>query len=154
MNEILNWRNEDWGIKTQWEGKTDECNCQVSILQYAWVDINYSGRHPWHTHRITNMQSQKCRCNNMHTHAATPADIHIHCKYNFRIPGCFDLLAAVMSLVVKLLFSFNIVYRLRHLLVHTLICPFLRYTMFSLNTVCTHSTAAEHPCHIFDAPIN
>lgn len=44
------------------------------------------------------------------------------CKCDIRIPGCFDLPAAVMSLVVKLLFPFNIVYRHRHLFKGTVIC--------------------------------
>lgn len=58
-----------------------------------------------------------------------------HCKYAVRIPGCFDLPAAVMSLVVKLLFPFNIVYRQRHLLEETVICTFLIYTVFPISAL-------------------
>lgn len=58
-------------------------------------------------------------------------------KHCFRIPGCFDLQAAVMSLVVKLLFAFNIVYRHRHLLEETVICPFPIYTVFPMNSIST-----------------
>lgn len=112
-----------------------------------------------HTHTFTHTDTQMrthtnidaVRCRHMQT---TPADVHTHCKYDIRIPGCFDLPAAVMTLVVKLLLSFNIVYRQWHLLAGTVIYPFLRYTVFPLNTISTRSTAAGHPCHIFDAPIH
>lgn len=67
-------------------------------------------------------------------------------------PGCFDLLAALMSLVVKLLLSFNIVYRQWHLSAVTVIYPFLGYTVFPLNTICACSPAAGHACQIFDPP--
>lgn len=69
-------------------------------------------------------------------------------------PGCFDLLAALMSLVVKLLLSFNIVYRQWHLSAVTVIYPFLGYTVFPLNTICACSPAAGHACQIFDPPIH
>ena len=76
-----------------------------------------------------------------HTHT------HTHRKHHIRIPGRFDLPAAVMSLVVKLLFSFNIVYRHKHLLEGTLICPALRYTVLPMNAISARSTPAGHRCH-------
>lgn len=56
------------------------------------------------------------------------ADVYMQCKYDIRILARFDLSAAVMSLVVKLLLSFNAVYRQWHLLAGTVIYPFLRQT--------------------------
>lgn len=59
-----------------------------------------------------------------------------------------------MSLVVKLLFSFYIVYRQKHLSVLAVIYPSLTYIVFPLNPISAHSTAAGHPCHIFNASIH
>lgn len=59
-----------------------------------------------------------------------------------------------MSLVVKLLFSFCIVYRQKHLSVLAVIYPSLTYIVFPLNPISAHSTAAGHPCHIFNASIH
>lgn len=56
------------------------------------------------------------------------ADVHTQCKHDIRVLPRFDLLSAVMSLVVKLLLNFNIVYRRWHLPVEILIYPFLRRT--------------------------
>lgn len=58
-----------------------------------------------------------------------------------------------MSLGVKLLFSFYIVYRPTHLSVLAVIYPSLTYTVFPLNPISAHSTAAGHPCHMFNASI-
>lgn len=58
-----------------------------------------------------------------------------------------------MSLVVKLLFSLYIVYRQKHLSVLAVIYPSLTCIVFPLNPIRTHSTAAGHPCHIFNASI-
>lgn len=74
---------------------------------------------------------------------STSAQTHTHYKNDIRFPGCFDVPAAVMSLVVKLLFPFNIVYRHRHLL-ELVICPFMRCTVLPVNSISTHSTAAGH----------
>lgn len=80
-------------------------------------------------------------CNSTHLYTTTcrhmqsiSADTHTDCKDGVRIPRRFDLLAAVMSLVVKLLFSFNIVYRRRHLLEGTVICLCLTCTVFPIST--------------------
>lgn len=59
-----------------------------------------------------------------------------------------------MSLVVKPLFSFCIVYRQKHLSVLAVIYPSLTYIVFPLNPITAHSTAAGHPCHIFNASIH
>lgn len=84
-----------------------------------------------------------------HRRARTPAT----CKHSNRNPASFDLLSAVMSLVVKLMFSFYIVYRQKHLSVLAVIYPSLTYIVFPLYPVRTHSAAAGHPCHIFNASI-
>lgn len=59
-----------------------------------------------------------------------------------------------MSLVVKLLFSFYIVYRQKHLSVLAVIYPSLTHVVFPLNPTSTHSTASSHPCRIFNASIH
>lgn len=59
-----------------------------------------------------------------------------------------------MSLVVKPLFSFCIVYRQKHLSVLAVIYPSLTYIVFPLNPITAHSTATGHPCHIFNASIH
>lgn len=56
------------------------------------------------------------------------ADVRTECKHDIRVLPRFDLLSAVMSLVVKLLLNFNIVYRQWHLPTEILIYPFLRRT--------------------------
>ena len=64
-----------------------------------------------------------------------PSLTHTHSRFNVRIPSRFDLPAAVMSLVVKLLFPFNNVYRLRHLSQRSIICSFMGYSSLPLNTI-------------------
>lgn len=59
-----------------------------------------------------------------------------------------------MSLVVKLLFSFYIVYRQEHLSVLAVIYPSLTHIVFPLNPISAHSTAAGHACRIFNASIH
>lgn len=61
----------------------------------------------------------------------------------------FDLLSAVMSLVVKLLLNFNIVYRQWHLPTEILIYPFLRRTGWPLYTTSVYSSVTGFPCRIF-----
>lgn len=48
-----------------------------------------------------------------------------------------------MSLVVKLLFPFSIVYRDRHLLEETVICPFVTYTVLPMNSGSARHTAVR-----------
>lgn len=59
-----------------------------------------------------------------------------------------------MSLVIKLLFSFYVVYRQKHLSVFAVIYPSLTYIVFPLNPISAHSTAGGHSCHIFNVSIH
>lgn len=55
-----------------------------------------------------------------------------------------------MTLVVKLLFCFYIVYRQKHLSVLAVIYPSLTYIVFPLYPSSTHSAAVGRLCHIFN----
>lgn len=86
----------------------------------------------WYTN--VNLHRQRYRTQGGRVHPSL-ADVYMQCKYDIRILARFDLSAAVMSLVVKLLLSFNAVYRQRHLLAGTVIYPFLRQTHWTLSAL-------------------
>lgn len=92
-----------------------------------------------HSQQIQNMLT----CKHM---LSTSAQTNTHYKCN-RFPGCFDLSIAVMSLVIKLLFPFNIVYRHRHLL-QWVVFPLLRCTVLPVDTISTPLTRGINIIHI------
>lgn len=92
---------------------TEHSVCGNEKLLYTAALTHTDTQTCTHTLRYNYMQAHTvylCR----HTHIVNTTS---------EIPGSFDLPAAVMSLVVKLLFPFNIVYRQRHLFAGTVICP-------------------------------
>lgn len=118
---------EEW----EWDGKSDGCDSRVSIARDAWLEVDYQA--PAVSESFQAVGKSECSTVHRDTHKthrhtrSTSTWTRALCKCDSRIPGRFDPSAAVMSLVVKLLFPFNIVYRHRHLSEETVICPLLRY---------------------------